>query len=60
MLNEFIQTHNTLIVGIVLGAVAILLAPLILRLPHYTWATILNLYFDLQHFGLIGTIKYRT
>ena len=40
--------------------VAIVMVPVVFKLPHYAWATIKNLYLDLNHFGLAGTVKYRT
>ena len=45
--------------GVIIGAIVILLSPLLLGIPHYAWATVKNLYIDFQHFGLIGTFKYR-
>ena len=45
---------------ILLGAAAAIIAPKAIRIPHYACATIQNLYLDISHLGLLGTLKYRS
>lgn len=45
---------------VAIGAVAALLAPKALQLPHYTYATLQNIYLDLKYLGLAGTLKCRS
>ena len=44
---------------VAIGATAMYFAPLALRVPHYTTATLKNIYLDLLYLGLAGTIKSR-
>ena len=46
--------------GCIIGAAVMFLSPILLKFPHYAWATIKNLYIDFKHFGLLRTFKYRT
>ena len=52
--------ENAILQGVLLGAAAMLIAPLLLQIPHMVWATLQNVYLDIAYYGLISTLKRRT
>ena len=54
------KEYHYLVLGIVSGLIAAkILIPILLKIPHYAWASLKNLYLDCKQRGFHGTIKYR-